>query len=243
MRSYFDGSEGVDDSSSRWLTLAGFVAPDKCWARFYAQWEQMLRDRYPVAPYVHMYELLGRDDPFERKAGWTNEKITQLVVDAIEVLAGTVPRSFHSIVCSIDVSAHDRLQREGMDLLSPHTICTKWCVRRVVEWIHPSRAEMIYLFFDRNESFAGPLKDQWLKNRTPLNRVANNPNWDIIADIQELDMQRHPPLQAADMLAWGKTRSLRDVKRPFRNLLEAIHSYVPSKTIDIGEQMLRDHSD
>ena len=71
MRCYFDGSEGAEDNGTKWLTLAGFMAPDGLWGAFQRKWEAMLRDRYPIAPYVHMCDLLSHNDPFERSAGWS----------------------------------------------------------------------------------------------------------------------------------------------------------------------------
>jgi hypothetical protein len=55
MRFYFDGSEGKDDESDDWLTLAGFAACDVFWDDFDKKWKTMLRERYPVAPFIHMW--------------------------------------------------------------------------------------------------------------------------------------------------------------------------------------------
>jgi hypothetical protein len=65
--SYFDGSE-TDVSPNRWLTLACVVGDDLFWSVFNSKWETMLRGRYPIAPYIHMTDILISNAPFERVA-------------------------------------------------------------------------------------------------------------------------------------------------------------------------------
>ena len=72
MKLHLDGSEGDDDEGRKWMTLAGYIASDGFWRDFDDRWTTMLHNRYPIAPYIHMNELMGWDDPFERVNGWTD---------------------------------------------------------------------------------------------------------------------------------------------------------------------------
>ena len=67
MNLYFDGSIGGE--SDQWMTLGGIVATDVVWANFQKKWMQMLRERCPVAPYIHMKDIVTGNDPFELQAG------------------------------------------------------------------------------------------------------------------------------------------------------------------------------
>lgn len=67
LRTFFDGSRGDNGEGSEWLTLAGYVSNDALWAEFDRAWTTMLRNHYPIAPYVHMTDLMTANDPFERK--------------------------------------------------------------------------------------------------------------------------------------------------------------------------------
>lgn len=72
MKLHLDGSEGDDDEGREWMTLAGYIASDGFWRDFDDRWTTMLHNRCPIAPYIHMNELMGWDDPFERVNGWTD---------------------------------------------------------------------------------------------------------------------------------------------------------------------------
>jgi hypothetical protein len=64
MKCFWDGSYGESESGDEWITLAGFAAPDAVWAEFDDRWNTMLKERYPIAPYIHMIEMLDGEDPF-----------------------------------------------------------------------------------------------------------------------------------------------------------------------------------
>lgn len=243
MRCYFDGSEGQDDNAATWLTLAGYMAPDSFWGRFQGPWERMLRERYPVAPYIHMIELLSRDDPFEwGVAGWDKTKIDKLILDAVDTLQQMDKREFCSFICSIDVSARGRLVSEGYNIPEPVVICADLCVGLAFNWYydrHPNGIEMAYILFDRGEDFIREFKARWLKERTPPGKVAMHLFWDLIADVQESDMASHPGLQAADMMAWARSRSLSERERDWRYLAEIMHAIIPTTGVFIDEQTMR----
>jgi len=148
MKCYFDGSEGQDDNSSQWLTLAGYSATDLVWGRFDGKWQTMLRERYPIAPYIHMWKIVSGEDPFEPRAGWTQDKISSLITDAVKLLQSLDKKLFRSFVCSVDLSARDRLVREGYQVQDPHLLCAEMCIGGSIDWfLQKEKPEPIYLFF------------------------------------------------------------------------------------------------
>lgn len=242
MRFFFDGSEGQDDGKDSWLTLAGFVASDAFWDAFEKKWALMLRERYPVAPFIHMWEMVSGVDPFERVAGWTQDKINQLVSDAVDLLQKLDKKSFCSFVCSVNTSARSRLVASGSVIPEPEIICGRWCLVRASEWYfeaHPLKIERMTVFFDRGENFMGPLKKLWLTERTPPERVARNLFWDLIQNIIDIDMVDTPGIQAADMLAWSRSRGLSEKDRVHRDLLNIIQHVVPNWNLVLDENNLR----
>jgi len=242
MRCYFDGSQGNDDRSGQWLTLAGYMASDAVWATFQKQWEAMLRNRYPIAPYVHMCEMVANVDPFERIAGWTEERINQLVLDSLLILQDLDKHNFRSFTYSVDLTARKKLLAEGYEIHDPYDICAKSCVALAFEWHYdtrPHKAELSSIFFDRGEAFMASIRPEWLREKTPPGKVSLGSFWDWIVDIRDLDMREHPPIQAADVLAWARTRGLSKKERRWRFLEEIMRQIIPSSSIKFGEIEMR----
>lgn len=242
MRCFFDGSQGEDDDRSQWLTLAGYMATDAVWGGFQKQWESMLRGRYPIAPFVHMCEMVANEDPFERVNGWTEGKINQLVWDSLQLLSGMDKQNLRSFTYSIDLTARDKLLAEGYEIHDPYVICTESCIGLAFGWHYdtrPNNAELSYIFFDRGESFMDAIRPKWLKEKTPPGKVSLGSFWDWIIDIHDLDMREHPPIQAADVLAWARTRGLSKKERRWRFLDEIMQRIIPSSSVRLGEAEMR----
>ena len=243
MRFYCDASEGQDDNSARWLTLAGLMASDQFWGDFQTRWEVVLKDRYPRAPYLHMNPLVMREDPFERVVGWTDEKVSQLVLDAINFLSSINKRAFRAFVISIDVTAHQRLLAEGLPLGGdPVDIITSLCLDSAIKWYcaeHPDNIERLYVFFDQNEPHIKTLRDKWLQRRAAPGQVTVDPMVDLIANILPLDMRDNPPIQAADLFAWARTRGLSNKERMFRYLADVAARIIPNGSLLIDESLMR----
>jgi hypothetical protein len=209
MKCHFDGSVG--GYSDEWLTLGGFAATDATWATIDKQWKSMLRDRYPIAPYVHMTDLITGNDPFERKAGWTDCKVEGLVSD-IQTLLGSIPTSnLCAFACSIDMKARKRLIAEGYQITDPAVICAENGIGRLLKWYddrHP--LELAHLFYDQNEPFIRSIRRRWLKVVGNKKLVTDELFWGRIANVQPVCMHDTPGIQAADVVAWAFTRRIRN---------------------------------
>jgi hypothetical protein len=241
MKCYFDGSEGNDSNGDTWITLAGFAAPDKSWGGFENTWGRMLRERYPMAPYIHMWKLVHGNDPFELRAGWTDGKVTALVSDAVELLK--MRESLLPFSCRVNLSARQRIISEGHTVDEPMRLCADMCVALSMDWKFRKKIESVYIFFDRGEAFIRPFKRHWLANRTPPSQVSTDPNkrvWDMIANVIEGDTERYPALQAADMIAWATTRDLADKLGELYDLDAYMDSLIPDHHAIIDEALLRE---
>jgi hypothetical protein len=246
MKVYYDGSEGEDANGDKWITLAGIAATDAVWAEFDKRWSKMLAARYPVAPYIHMIEVMDHEDPFEPHVGWDEGNKRQLIQDAIVVLSQMNKAEFRMAWCSINESERMRMLGEGRDVPpDPYLHCTADCLFLTVgAYIHnvcerEEPREPIYVFFDRGEKFLGNFKHNWLRGRTRPGRPINPENgWDYFRDVQELDLPFHYGLQAADMVAWGNSRSLLEKERPFWWLKEWLVKVVPSSGTTYSGQSL-----
>lgn len=245
IKAYFDGSFGEDEKGDQWITLAGIAATDSVWAEFDRRWSKMLSSRYPIAPYIHMIELLGNDDPFETHVGWDFDKKKQLVQDAIVLLSQMNKSEFRMTWCSINESARTRLVKEGLSVpFDPFQWCSAVCVFATVGTyslnIPDEKQEPLFVFYDRGEKFLGKFKNKWLSNRTRPGRPKNPDSWwDSFANIQDLDLPHNSGLQSADMIAWGASRSLSDKERPFSYLKEWLLKVIPSSTAEYTEERLR----
>ena len=211
MRCYFDGSQGIADDSDQWMTLAGLVASDAVWADFQTQWEAMLSDRYPIAPFIHMTDLVVGKDPFERLAGWTHEKKLKLALDAANVLQGLGIQNICAFYCTINETARLRLLTEGCEIDEPEIICAETGVGNSISWYDRTHAlEMVYLFFDQGEPYMHTIRRRWLQYDDPGKLVTDQLFWGRIANIQPMIAKNTPAIQAADLIAWAVSRRHRD---------------------------------
>lgn len=207
MKCYFDGSLSGD---ARWLSLGGLVATDGVWADFEKEWEAMLRSGlHPIAPYVHMTDLMTQNDPFERLSGWDDDAASKLVWDAVSVLASARKGHLRAFSSSIDVMAHARLVAEGFEIAEPAVICAHSGINALLEWYWDKHGvELAHLFYDQNEPFISSIRSEWLRKVRP--KKPSEVFWGAIANVQPVDMRDTPPMQAADIVAWAATRRLRN---------------------------------
>jgi hypothetical protein len=245
MKAFYDGSIGEDENGDRWITLAGVAGTDAVWANFEERWKRMLAERYPVAPYIHMIELLGHDDPFESHVGWDIDKKHELVRDAVVLLSQMDKAGFKMAWSSINESARLRAEIDGIRvpksaILQSASDCVFLTVGAYMLNVPFENQEPVYIFYDRGERFLGTFKENWLKHRTKPGRPVNPDNWwDCFAGVKEVDMAYHFGIQAADMVAWGHSRALKEEDRSFSWLKEWLVKVVPSSAIEYSEDLLR----
>ncbi len=210
MNCYFDGSVGGNENE--WLTLGGIVATAHTLKRVEAQWAIMLRERYPIAPYLHLTDLLTGNDPFERRAGWTDHQVTALINDVLSVVHAAPKHEFCAFACSIDTHARERLVTEGYKIDAPAIIAAEIGIGNLFTWYRNKHGmTLAHLFYDKNEAFIRSIRTRWLKYYDP-GRVTTDLFWGSIATVTTLEMRDTPGLQIADLIAWAVTRRLRNTR-------------------------------
>jgi hypothetical protein len=246
VKCYYDGSYGDDASGDSWITLGGVAATDSTWADFDTEWNRMLSERYPVAPYIHMIELMGHNDPFDY--GWDRTMKRQLISDAIVALSQMDKDEFRWFRFSINENAIGRLLQQGEYApADPHKMLVLLLAEFMVTpyWINSQvnggTPENIFLYYDRDEQFMSGIKKEWLARRTRPGRPKNSANvWDRIENILDVDQAFTPPLQVSDMVAWAHNRTLpTDEEREFSDLKELLIKFVPSTNLDVTEEVMR----
>lgn len=206
MNCYFDGSIGGD--SNRWMTLAGIIATDEVWGAFENAWAPMLKQRYPIAPYIHMTDVVTGNDPFERKNGWSDERIYLLIEDSKRVVETLNKEHIFTAVFSIDIQACNIVRDEGLAVPDPSVICAEFCLYHLLRrYDEKHQLEKAHLFYDQDEPFIQSIRSRWRSHRT-THEVGVNLFWDRIANVQPADMRDTPQIQLADMVAWGTTRRI-----------------------------------
>lgn len=244
MKCYFDGSEGKDKHGDSWVTLAGFAAHDESWKGFDSIWRSMLRERYPMAPYVHMWEIISGTDPFERVNGWTKDKVLALISDAVDLLTNwSGMHSLRPFSCRVNLSAKERIAKDGYSVQDPMSICAGMCIALAMDSLIVRRPELCYVFFDRGERFMAPFKTEWLAKRTPPGRLSTDQSktvWDIIHNIIDADTETEPSLQAADMIAWATSRDIANKLGELYDLDEYMGKLITEHHAVIDEQLLRE---
>ena len=246
MKAFYDGSFGEDENGDKWIAFAGIAATDAVWAEFDKRWAKMLSSRYPIAPYIHMIEVLDDKDPFEPHVGWELCKKQTLIQDALVLLSQMNKAEFMMAWSSINESARVRLENQGLPRIPKSAIlrCASDCVFSTIGSYllnaPEENQEPLYIFFDRGEPFLGKFKNKYLEHRTPPGRPKNPENWfDLFADVQDVDLPYHSGLQAADMVAWAHSRSLSEKERPFSWLKEWLIRVVPSERVEYTEEVMR----
>lgn len=242
MKCFFDGSSTVGADGHSWLTLAGHVASDRFWVDFENGWQsEVLAKRLPAAPYLHMVDLVAGKGPY---AKWDAERRNSLVIDANLYLQSLPKKAFCALVCSVDVTARNKLVEQGCQIKTGAYLCGHLCIARAFRWHYetwPERLEIGYVYFDQGEDFMHPFRQRWLRESKTQKLVITNTFWGGIADVKALDSRKTPALQAADFMAWAESRkrsSARD--RAQRHLARIQAMIIPSWRLVLDERALRD---
>lgn len=211
MKAYCDGSGSAD--TSPFVVLAGVAAEESVWNAFERDWDRILKDRRPIAPYLHMNEVayFGGRGPFKNENGWTDEKRTALVHDCLAYFAQLDKTKFRAFICTIDMREYRRVKQEGASLPSVARICNKyvpmnifaWYLENFTAWSLPE----LYYEFDQNERFIGPFQTLVAKLQKRTRRGLYTA-FDAIKQIAPANMRNALPLQLADVIAWAHHRKL-----------------------------------
>jgi hypothetical protein len=245
LESYFDGSATKGwKSRSGYVTLAGTAADDSVWKNFDHDWREILsksKDR-PEAKYIHMREAAHLKKEFSPKNGWTFPKVARLLHDLLGYLQTIDKQKFRQFAGTVDLAAYHRIKVEGHQLHEVVWLCNR-SPEAALYWYatqYPGIIHSAHYFFDIREPFKEPFERKWNEKKTAL--IYTSPSttyWTLIKSVTATDMESHPAMQAADMLAWASNRERIPLERPFRHLASLMKNIIPSTWALYDEAALR----
>ena len=207
VRAYCDGSGKSNDPQSRFLTLAGLIAPPAAWAPFEREWAIVL-DEHNSGPW-HAKDAYALTKDFE---GWTIERVKALRRDLLNRCFSDIThrKDFVHASCTVDLSDYRRaaVDMPAVGEVSPEALCAFWIAHVAIGWLPENKNDpllkdgTIELFFDRDEGFQHHIQKEWERRRK--NRWS-----DIVSRIVHIGTADHRDvvgIQAADFLAWHTNR-------------------------------------
>jgi hypothetical protein len=188
LKAYFDES-GVHQGSQTAL-IAGFVGTPAEWEPLEARWNEILEGAR--IPYFHSTEMashwfLGRPE--------IHEYVKQQLADAI------AERDLQSVVCAVDTADWAEVAHLHPEFTSvfpkPYNFCHEVVAQDVGAWSEAnSNGEPVALVFAEYNEFRPHANEVYDAYRS-------SPFWaKAFSSISFAPMKLHPPLQAADMLAY-----------------------------------------
>lgn len=197
---YFD--ESGTQRGSPVVAVAGFLAPEKQWARLQVEWAKVLQDE--KLSYFHMTDWENRQGQFK---GWDNDRRIAVYRRLIGIIQRRITIPVFSGVKTKDYAEVKIWERFHNMPKSPYAFCSVMCMRLLVNWADAvgHQEPIAYIFesgaMNRGELMAGHsaiMRDEKNKRRYRLGSFT-------YADKRELS-----PLQAADILAYEAYKYLRN---------------------------------
>ena len=241
VRAFCDGSGSM--KTSRFVVLAGVAAEESVWAGFERDWDAILKARDPIAPYLHMNEVVAGEGSFHNDNGWDDDKRRQLITDCLLYSQTLDKLKFKTFICSVDMEVYRRLRAVHPHFPTVASICNKNVSMEIFKWYleeFSSRQRVeLYYFFDQNEKFKGPFEQLKIKRQKKTWSGLYNA-WDIIRGVHNENMRTTLPLQLADMLAWAHHRRLTPSTKDlsWSSLHIMLDAVLPFRRREAGEKYL-----
>jgi len=188
LTAFFDES-GHSDTPG-FFALAAFVAPDEAWPQFADNWNAALRAHH--APYLHMREFAHTQGPYR---GWTESQRRGLLAACVTAVNQS---NAVAVGCVLFVDDFLGLESEARKRLQdPYFCCFQDVVRgAALNGLHEPpglKVDMVFSLQDEHRGKACLLHEAMLESSDVKERIGA---------LSFLPMEEHPPLQAADLLAY-----------------------------------------
>jgi len=187
VRAYLDGSQ-----SENLLTLAAMSASPPTWERFESRWAEVL-EKHGVSA-AHMRE--NREPSFVQNL----ETVLRDFGDQKDAFCSvsSVILPHHKVVSQ----AIDAMEAGGKQRKFPEAseLCAYDCLNYLC-WHY--QTGQFALVFDRNEPFFAKLYNPWNVRK---GKTADHPHLSRVEQMEPGSLDCHPPLQAADFIAWHVNR-------------------------------------
>jgi len=185
------------------VSYCGWVADTPRRKTFEQEWRLYLKERRIC--FIHMAELMGRDDKPYQDRMLTRQERLDVATHALKIAN---QHAFGAFIAAVDCAAFTRLSQEakrkcGTDA---HVFCFQQCMRLVVKMLENIRVHYGFaegwgkgsvFVFDDNHEYAVECY------RLLSNAREQHPLWrKWVGSVCFADDEIYTPLQAADMLAW-----------------------------------------
>ena len=221
--------ESGSDAASKILVVAGLVASQSRWEAFEPDWRLLLASH--KIEYFRAKEFYKRNKPFGLRTKWDSQYQRDRFVQQLLQIIQTY--SALAVIAIIDLREYQRIfrrrdrvsQRVKSDVGTEYTIAGTGCQWLAGRWAEEQGyQEPIQFYFDSGHKHASEFL-------TSHNRVLQFPEIvqpHHIGGLNFDDDKKVRPLQAADLLAYGITQSLRR-RLDLRDTDAAIKQYVGQK--------------
>ena len=208
---FFD--ESGKFANSDFICLCGCICDDR-WNAFSKQWKKLL-ERHGI-DLIHLSKLMRRAEPYENLT-WDADRQDTVLRDFVKpirrhLLAG--------LGVAVDTKCYRRMSKKARRLIGdndPQDFAFYRLMRLVIEQLKAwKQAGPISVNFDYTEDFSVKCMQSLAKLRSKRPEVKA-----LISSIGFADDRVYYPLQAADMLAYGTNRKLREEAPDYFDLLVA----------------------
>jgi hypothetical protein len=190
---FFDAS-GTPDATA--ITMAGYVADTKKWARFEKRWQEIL-DRENIKSF-HMTDFASSREEFE---GWKENSGVrkQFLADLQDCARKFTNKRFSASVVIADYNKANETYYLEEVFGRPYSFCGISCVEHVRKWAknRPHVSELMFAFEDGDKDQGDFRKICSERFAPPIKAVF-------------LPKAGHLPFQAADLAAWKTRHPIRE---------------------------------
>lgn len=213
IKAYYDCSGKLNDSNSKYLTLAGYIGTPLAWQHFEENWNNVLH-RWNCK-YLHMREAHPLWGEFAKEKGWTADRVNFFIKDLFNECFsptgwGKFRNQFYGTSCTINLEDYRRFCSETViPCKKIEEICLDYVLTIALMALPENpyspfgKGGTVELYFDKNESFMNIIYKIW--SARPSHKTIGP--LQFISSIKKADMHQVIGLQAADFLAWHTNRS------------------------------------
>lgn len=200
MLGWCDESGKADDHKTRFVSFAGFVAPEGSWKPFEAAWTAMLAKH--EVPFLHMKLLHRCYAPYEH---WKDkpESVALFIQDAVKVIEDAKLMAYGCVVLRDDLRRYSKERGVNIEAYAFTIYIT--LVQIMLQ--HPQAS--VQLVIDRIEQghTKVALAERYFKSDRFMGSLPLPTTTPLSPDSQ-ISSANCSPLQAADFLAWELRKSV-----------------------------------
>jgi hypothetical protein len=211
MWGFFDESGKLADTD--FICLCGYLSNER-WDKFSSDWEVLLKQH--SLPSIHMNPLIGRVTPYQ-DIKWTQDQENTILRQFAKAIRENTLAYFG---ISLDAEHYRGMSREAREVLGQKEAMDfafqrllKLVLLQLVQW---KFNYSVSIAFDYTEDFSRICLRTLGKLRARSVEIKK-----LVGAITFADSDIFYPLQAADMLAYGTHRNLRDVPPDYYSYLIA----------------------